>query len=77
MTAIAIAMDRAGIRADAEFAIAEIPKHKGLFGFSLPLLPVRRETTADPVLDYLQKLCDEPLQPVYMMLPGTYPTLED
>ena len=77
MSALSIALNRAGIKTDSDFNIVEIPKHKGLIGFSLPFLPVRQDTAADPVLEYLQKLCEEPTRPLFMMLPGTFPTLEE
>lgn len=73
MTAIKIA--KASLPPDiaAEAEVIEIPEFKGLVDFGLPSLPVRSETTVDPVLDFIKILSENQGEPMFLLYPGTYP----
>ncbi len=76
MTALAIAKQRAGIAADDDVEIIEIPRNKGLFDFGSRISPLPAQVSEDAVLQYLKMMSARPGQPLPMLLPGTYPSLE-
>ncbi|SYZ72154.1 putative Periplasmic serine protease [Candidatus Zixiibacteriota bacterium] len=73
--AIDLAKSEAGIAPDEEIDIIEISKYKGLFNFPwrIPSLPTGVQNNS--VYNYLKKVCEQPGQPLPMMLPGTYPEI--
>jgi len=76
MTALAIAQQRAGISPEEEIEIIEIPKYKGLFQIKVPSFPVQSEIKNDPVLQYIRMVTEHPGQPLPLLLPGSYPTID-
>ncbi len=76
MTALAIAEQQAGISPDEETEILEIPKYKGLFEVNLPSFPMQSKIKNDPVLEYIRMVSEHPGQPLPLLLPGSYPTLD-
>ncbi len=75
LTALALAEQRAGLKADDEVEIVEIPRHKGLLDFRTRLSPLETRLENDPVMQYLKMTSSRNGQPLPMMLPGTYPAL--
>ncbi|MEK7727389.1 MAG: signal peptide peptidase SppA [candidate division KSB1 bacterium] len=76
MTALAIAKQRAGFEADDDVELIEIPRNKGWFDFGSRLSPLPAQISEDAVLRYLKMMSARPGQPLPMLLPGTYPSLE-
>ena len=76
MTALAIAQQRAGISPEDEIEIIEIPKYKGLFQIKVTPFPVQSEITNDPVLQYIRMVSEHAGQPLPLLPPGSYPTLD-
>jgi protease-4 len=77
LTALALAQHRAGLKPDQEVKIIEIPQTKGLFDFSLQTSPITTNLENDPVLQYIKMVSERPGRPLPMLLPGTYPTIEE
>jgi protease-4 len=80
MTALSIARKKAGFEPDEEIDIIEIPKSMGLINTGRLLSPMRRlpEVIVDePVYQYLKYLTEHPGQPLPMLIPGTYPDLDE
>jgi len=77
MEALAIALDKAGIKPDEEYKIVEIPKSKGLFNIGKKLSPLPVELKQDVVYQYLKMVTDNPGKPLPMLMPGMYPTVEE
>jgi len=76
MTALAIARKDAGLKPNEEVDIIEIPKYKGLFDFK-PKPPSIAETLEDnPTYQYIKMCSERRGQPLPMLIPGTYPTIE-
>jgi protease-4 len=71
--ALALARRKAGLAADEQVDILEIPKTKGLI--NLDFLPsyARIKTEDDPVIQYIKMLTERPGKPLFMLLPGTVP----
>ncbi len=76
MTALAMAKQRAGFAANDEVDLIEIPRTKGFFDFGALFSPLPTQVSEDAVLHYLKMMSTRPGQPLPMLLPGTYPTLE-
>jgi len=76
LTALAIAQHRAGLKPDQEVKIVEIPQYKGLFNFSPKISPIATNLENDPVVQYIKMVSARHGQPLPMLLPGTYPTIE-
>jgi len=76
LTALAIAQHRAGLKPDQKVKIVEIPQNKGLFNFSPKISPLTTNLENDPVLQYIKMFSERRGQPLPMLLPGTYPTIE-
>ncbi len=76
MTALAIALEKAGLSPEDEYDIVEIPKSKGLINISKKLSPLSVEIKQDAVYQYLKMTTEHPGKPLPMLLPGTYPTIE-
>jgi len=76
LTALAIAQHRAGLKPDQKIKIVEIPLNKGLFNFSPKISPLTTNLENDPVLQYVKMFSERRGQPLPMLLPGTYPTIE-
>lgn len=76
MTALAMAKQRAGLAADDDVELLEIPRNKGFFDFGSLFSPLPAQVSEDAVLHYLKMMSTRPGQPLPMLLPGTYPTLE-
>ncbi len=76
MTALAIAKQRAGFKPDDEVEVIEIPRNKGFFDFGSRFSPLPTQVSEDAVLRYLKMMSARPGQPLPMLLPGTYPSLE-
>jgi protease-4 len=74
--AIAIAKHTAGLKPDEEVQIVEIPKNKGFFNLREKLSPIHIETREDPVIQFIKMLSERPGQPLPLILPGTYPAVE-
>ncbi len=75
--AIAIARRMAHLTPDEDAEIIEIPKSKGLF--KMPGVPVPSIATGieqDPVYQYLKMYSGHLGQPLPMLLPGMYPTID-
>ena len=77
MTALAIAEEAAGLTPDDEIEIIEIPRYKGLFKSPIPKAPMPVQLTDNPIYKYLKMYSKNPGYPLPMMLPGTYPGLEN
>ncbi|MCD6160818.1 MAG: S49 family peptidase [candidate division Zixibacteria bacterium] len=75
-TAMAIAMEKAGLQPDQEVDIREIPKHKGLFYFKSPMPFTGVNLDYDPVFRYIRMISDHNGKPLPMLTPGTYPEVE-
>jgi protease-4 len=77
MTAIAVAKYKAGIKPQAEIELVEIPEYQGLIDLnpqrSLEITRIKN----DPVYIYLKMVSERPGRPLPMLLPGTYPVLEE
>jgi protease-4 len=77
MTAIAVAKYKAGIKPEAEIELVEIPEYQGLIDLnpqrSLEITRIKN----DPVYIYLKMVSERPGHPLPMLLPGTYPVLEE
>jgi len=74
--AVQIAKKKAGLRPDEKVEIVEIPKYKGLFKSplgSLPFAGVQALTRAE--LDYIKMVSQMPGKPLFLMPPGSFPTL--
>lgn len=76
MTALALAQQRAGFDADDEVDVIEIPRNKGFFDLGALFSPLPTRISEDAVLRYLKLMSARPGQPLPMLLPGTYPSLE-
>ena len=76
MAALAMAKQRAGLNADEEVELLEIPRNKGLFDFGALFSPLPAQVSEDAVLQYLKMMSTRPGQPLPMLLPGTYPVVE-
>lgn len=76
LTALAIAQQKAGLKPDAEITIVEIPRYKGLFNFRPKFSPIATRVENDPVLQYIRMVGERRGQPLPLLLPGTYPTIE-
>ena len=76
--AVEKARQMAGIPAGEEYQVIEIQKYKGLFdpGTFSPL-PMAPRLADDPVLRFIRIMSEHPGFPYPMLLPGTYPVLED
>lgn len=77
MMSIELARKMAKIPEGRKYEIIEIPKYKGLFDAGF-LSPFRvQEQVLDPAtLQFLKMMSERPGQPLPLLLPGTYPTLE-
>ncbi|MEJ2050356.1 MAG: S49 family peptidase, partial [Calditrichota bacterium] len=77
LTAIAIAKYKAGIKPDADVELIEIPEYSGLIDLSpqgsLEIARIKN----DPVYIYLKMVSERPGRPLPMLLPGTYPVLDE
>ena len=77
LTAIAIAKYKAGIKPDADVELVEIPEYSGLIDLSpqgsLEIARIKN----DPVYIYLKMVSERPGRPLPMLLPGTYPVLDE
>jgi protease-4 len=76
MTALAIARMKAGIEADDEIDIIEMPKYKGWFDVMPDISPFSAELENNEVYQYLKMASERPGRPLPMLLPGTYPTID-
>lgn len=76
LTALEMAQQKAGLRPDAEIAIVEIPRYKGLLNLRPRFSPVATRIGDDPVLQYIRMASERPGQPLPLLLPGTYPAME-
>jgi protease IV len=76
MTALAIARADAGLKPDEEVEIVEIPKYKGLFDFGSRMNPLPISMEGDPAYRYIKMNLEHKGQPLPMLIPGTYPTVE-
>lgn len=77
MNAIELARKMAGIPEGRKYQIVEIPKYRGLLDARF-LRPFKvEEQIVDPAtLQFLKMISQRPGQPLPLLLPGTYPTLE-
>nr|MBN2277292.1 S49 family peptidase [candidate division Zixibacteria bacterium] len=78
-TAVAAARTRAGIAPGDKIDLIEIPKYKGLFDFSpFPKIPSPFETyfENDDILRYLKVAAEHNGRALPMMIPGTYPVMD-
>ncbi len=77
MMSIELARKMAKIPDQRKYEIIEIPKYKGLFdaGFLRPF-QVREQVLDPATLQFLKMMSERPGQPLPLLLPGTYPTLE-
>jgi protease-4 len=76
MTALAIARQDAGLKPDEEVDIIEISKYKGLFDFKSKPLSISETLEDNPTYQYIKMCSERRGQPLPMLVPGTYPTLE-
>ncbi len=76
MTALTIAKQKAGIKADTEIDIEEIPSNKGLFDFGSRFSPLGTELRENRILQSLRLLSEHQGEPLPFMLPGDYPEPE-
>ncbi len=77
MLAIEIAKNQAGLKPDQEISIQEIPKYKGLFGFSSPIPFVKTKIIEkEPAYEYIKMINEARGQALPMIPPGTYPEAE-
>ncbi|MBN1482350.1 hypothetical protein EH223_09945 [candidate division KSB1 bacterium] len=75
MMALDLARQDAGLDKTDEIDIVEIPKSRGLFEL-LPLQTSVDKLQDDPVIRYIKKQAENPYQPLHMLVPGTFPSLE-
>ncbi|NIV93014.1 signal peptide peptidase SppA [candidate division KSB1 bacterium] len=76
LTAIALAKEKSGLEPTDEVQIVEIPEHEGLFDLREQFSPVALKTSEAPVMQFLKILSEHPGEPMFMMLPGTYPSAD-
>ncbi len=76
MTALAIAREDAGLKPDEEIEIIEIPKYKGLIDINSRVPSLTAELKDDPTYQYIKMCSERRGQPLPMLIPGTYPTIE-
>jgi len=76
MLAIEIARQQAGLKADQEISIKEIPEFKGLFGFDSPILFMKTRVEEEPAYKYIKMINEARGQALPMIPPGTYPEAE-
>ena len=74
-TALALAEQRAQLKASDEIEIVEIPRSKGLFDLRSRFSPLETRLANDPVLQFIKMISARHGQPLPMLLPGTYPVL--
>lgn len=75
MTALAVAKQEAKIDDAQKYELIEIPKSLSFSDFLSGMTRVK-VTASDPAIEYLRRLAEEPLTPLFMMLPDDYPSLE-
>jgi protease IV len=75
MTALAVAKQEANIGQDQKYELIEMPKSMSLSDF-LGGMTRAKVTVSDPAVDYLRKLAEEPLRPLFLMSPDDYPSFE-
>jgi protease-4 len=75
-TALAIAKQRIGLKADQEVDIEEFFKSKGFFPLPGLTSSIKTKIDEDPTIRYIRLLSEHPGEPVPMMLPGSYPSLK-
>lgn len=74
--AIEIARQMAGLKADEESMIIEIPEDKGWFDFREQVTPTPLQTEKNPALEFIRLLNKHRGKPMTLMIPGTYPDIE-
>jgi protease-4 len=76
LTAVAIAKDKAGLKIGQEVEIVELQKYRGLFHFAGDDASFEQKIKNSEIYKYIKMYSEQPGQPLPMMIPGTYPTLE-
>ncbi|MBN1559078.1 S49 family peptidase [candidate division KSB1 bacterium] len=76
MMAIDFAREDAGIAEDDEIELREYPRSLGLLPSPVPLQMAADKLAEDPVIRYLKMIAENPYEPLPMLAPGSYPTLE-
>lgn len=75
MMALDLAKQDAGLDKTDEIDIIEIPKSRGLLEL-LPMQTTVDKLQEDPLIQYIKRQTENPYQPLYMLEPGVYPSLE-
>jgi hypothetical protein len=76
--AIAIAKKEAGLKPDEKVELREIPRYKGIFDFpSFSPLSIKSQIEENYDLRMIQMMIDHNGKPLPMLMPGTYPVLDD
>jgi len=75
MMAMDFAKQDAGIKDGDEIEILEIPKNRGLMEL-FPMFSAKQKVENDPIVRYIKMIAENPMQPLYMLPPGTYPDVE-
>ncbi|MFZ0390541.1 MAG: signal peptide peptidase SppA [Calditrichia bacterium] len=76
LTAVAAAYQAAGIDPSQKVKFVEIPEYQGLFDFNFIPSPVGMQVGEDAVMQFVRTYGKHPLQPLFMMLPDSYPVLK-
>ncbi len=77
MSSITLAAAKAGIDPEEDFEVLEIPRWAGLFHIGNPLSPFKAEIENSDIYQYLEMYARNPWRPLWMLLPGTYPTVPE
>ena len=76
LDALDLARMKAGLAEDQVIKVIEIPDYAGLFNLQPQIALYNGRLEKDPLLRYIQMVSEYPGQPVPMMVPGSYPSLD-
>lgn len=75
MMALAAAKKECGLLADEKVEIIQVPKTRGLLDL-FPGMSSTKQIEENPIFHYIQLICENPWQPLYLMSPEDYPGLD-
>ena len=76
MNALDLARAKAGLDPDETIQVIEIPNYAGLLNLQPQIAVFNTRLETDPILRYIRKVSENPGQPLPMMVPGSYPSLD-